>query len=79
MLDDDAVLGNSGELDVGVCDAFDGTGCAGDGLDADACEMLDIVDCGLEMALTVLGVDNLRVFDVDSIHSVVASAAYGAD
>ena len=37
LLDDDTVLGNSGESDVLVGDALDGTGGAVDGLDANAC------------------------------------------
>lgn len=37
LLNDDTVLGDSGESDVLVGDALDGTGGAVDGLDADAC------------------------------------------
>lgn len=37
LLNDDTVLGDSGESDVLVGDALDGAGGAVDGLDADAC------------------------------------------
>ena len=52
-----------GELDVAVCHAGDFAGGAGDGLDAHA----------------VVGVDDLRVEDVDGVDGVVAPAADAAD
>ena len=52
-----------GELDVGVSDAGDFAGGAGDGLDAD----------------TVVGVDDLGVRDGDGVDDVVVAAADGAD
>ena len=63
LLDNDAVVGDSGQLDVGVSDVADGAGLIDNGLDAHA----------------VRRVADGRVVDSDILHSVVVTATNGAD
>ena len=63
LLDDDAVVGDSGQLDVGVGDVADGAGLVDNGFDAHA----------------VRRVADGRVVDSDILHSVVVTATNGAD
>lgn len=63
LLDDDTVVGDAGELDVGVGDVLDGTSSVVDSLDAN----------------TVLGVRDSRVDEGDVLDGVVVAATDGAD
>lgn len=63
LLDDDTVLGDVGQLDVGERDVGDSTGSLVDGLDAD----------------TVVRVDDVGVRDGDILHDVVVAQTNGTD
>jgi hypothetical protein len=83
LLDDDTVLGDSGEGDVLVGDALDGAGGTIDGLDADTCDAR-MLDNGVVMVLvislrTILGVLDVAVLDGDTVDGVVGASTDGAD